>query len=755
MIDNLTSTTSFTRGSTLGRYRLVERIGEGGMGEVWRAHDTNLDRDVAIKLLHRAGDEKSRERFRREAMVLSRLSHPGVATIFDFDSREGFDFLVMEYVPGGTLASRVAQGPLTVDEVLRYGTAIADGLESAHKSGFLHRDLKPGNVVISGHDHPKILDFGIALLLNSGEGVPRITQAGMALGSIPYMSPEQLFGGADDERADIYSFGVMLYEMATGRLPFIKDRPEALMYAIINNAAPSVRSIRPDIPPALERLIEDCMRKDPSHRPASAGEVAAELRRLLDGSRSMEMAQPARSAIHSIAVLPLRNISGDASQEYFVAGMTEQIISDLSRIKALRVISRTSAMKYKDTTLSLPEVARELNVDAVLEGSALLVGNRVRAIMQLVRARDEETLWSDRYDRNIEDVLMLQSELADTVVKEIAVQLTPSEASSLAAEPRAIKPEAYEEFLKSRHSTFTGSREGIELGLRHAKRALAIDPNFALAWSALADCHIIRALRGIAPYAEAGGEAIAAANRALELDPSLGDATASLGIIQVYTGHLHEGITTLRKAIQLNPGHSMAHNILARALISLDRQADALTEAKKALALDPLSVLNQNSVGDAYYFARQYEQAVLAYRMSLEIDARFDGAHTDLARALEALGRFDEARAECIEARRLAGGMIGPLFAIAHLEAAAGNEAEARRILKELIESRSSRVVSAYGIASVHASLGDADEAFRWLDVAIDEGASGLLMLRVHPRLDPIRKDPRYWPLVKKLGLAD
>ena len=754
-IDNAIAT-SFEKGTELGRYRLVERIGEGGMGEVWRAHDANLDRDVAIKMLHRAGDEKSRERFRREAMVLSRLSHPGVATIFDFDSSGGFDFLVMEYVPGGTLASRVARGPLAVDEILRYGTAIAEALDSAHKSGFLHRDLKPGNVVISGHDHPKILDFGIALLLNSGEAVPRITQAGMALGSIPYMSPEQLFGGGDDERADIYSFGVMLYEMATGQLPFMKNRSEALMYAIINNAAPAVRSVRADIPPALERLIEDCMRKDPSHRPASAGDVAAELRRLMEGTRSAEMAQPARSSIHAIAVLPLRNISGDPAQEYFVAGMTEQIISDLSRIKALRVISRTSAMKYKDTALSLPEVARELNVDAVLEGSALLVGNRVRAIMQLVRARDEEMLWSDRYDRNVEDVLMLQSELAETVVKEIAVQLTPAEASSLAATQRPVNPEAYDHFLQSRHSSFTGTREGIELGLRHAKRALEIDSKFALAWSSLAECHILRALRGMAPYVETAAEATAAAKRALELDPSLGDAHASLGFVEFYTGDLREGIKLIRRAIELNPGHAMAHTILSRSLFSLEQHDEALAEAQKATALDPLSVLNQNTVGDAYYFAREHEKAVFAYRITLEIARRFDGAHADLGRALEALGRFDEARAEYNEARRLAGSDIAaPTFGLAHVEAAAGNEAEARRLLKELIDARESRVVSSYGIGALHASLGDVDEAYRWFDIAMKEGASGLVMLRVHPRLDSIRKDPRYLPLVKKLGLAD
>jgi serine/threonine-protein kinase len=726
------------------------------MGEVWKARDANLDRDVAIKLLHRAGDEKSRERFRREALVLSRLSHPGVATIFDFDSRDGVDFLVMEYVPGGSLASRLGRGPLSVDEILRYGAAIAEALESAHRSGFLHRDLKPGNIVISEHDHPKILDFGIALLLKgSEEDVPRITKAGMALGSVPYMSPEQLFGNADDARVDIYSLGVMLYEMATGQLPFVRNRPEALMYAIINNAAPAVRSIRPEIPPALERLIEDCMRKDPAHRPSSAAEVAVELRRLLDGTRSDEMRQPARSVIHAIAVLPLRNISGDPAQEYFVGGMTEAIMSDLSRLKSLRVISRTSAMKYKDTTLTLPEVARELNVDAILEGSALLIGNRVRVNAQLIRARDEETLWSNSFDRDLEDVLKLQSELAKTVAREVAIQVTPGEAVDQGIAPQTINREAYDEFLKSRHSAMTGAPQGIELGVRHAQRALSLDPNFALAWSALADCHIVRALRGIAPFVEAGAEANAAAMRALEIDPSLGHALASVGIVQVYSGKLHEGIATLRKAVLANPGHAMAHHILSRAFNALARFEDALPEAQKGAELDPLSVINQNGIGEVYYYSREYEKSVLAYRMSLEIDPRFDVSHTDLARSLEALGRFDEARAACEEGRRVSGGMIAPAFAMAHLEAAAGNEGEARRILNELIEMRSSRVVSAWAIAAIHASLGDVDEAFRWLDTAVEEGASGLLMLRVHPRLDPIRSDPRYWPLVERVGLGD
>lgn len=725
------------------------------MGQVWKAHDANLDRDVAIKLLNREHvDATSRERFRREALVLSRLSHPGVATIFDFDSNEGRDFLVMEYVPGGTLASRIAKGHLSIDEIVKLGAAIADALDSAHSSGFLHRDLKPGNVVISEHGHPKILDFGIALLLAASGATGRITQAGMALGSLSYMSPEQLFGEANDARADIYSLGVMLYEMTTGRVPFVKDRPEALMFAIINSAPAPARSIRVDIPAGLDRLIDECMQKDPSRRPVSAATVATALRGLLDPPRSGDVIQPARSEIRGIAVLPLRNVSNDPAQEYFVGGMTDAIISDLSRIKALRVISRTSAMKYKDTSLSLPEIARELNVDAVLEGSALLVRDRVRLSMQLVSARNEETLWSARYDRDLEDVLDLQADLAQTVVHEIAIQLTPAEVTQLATR-HTVNPEAHIEFLKSRYSSLLGSREGTDLAIRHAQRALEIDPEFALAWSALADCHVIRAVRGIAPAAEAMTAATDAANKARELDPSLAEPYASLGLVQTHTGDLVEGMRNLRKAIELNPGLAVAHFVLARGLSSLGRHEEAMVAVQKAVSLDPLSAMIHTGIGDAYYAAREYEKAVLSYRMSLEIDPRFDGAHTDVARALEALGQFDEARAEYEEGRRLAGGAAAPSFGLAHLEAAAGNEQEARRILAELTAARATRVVSAWGIGAVHASLGDVDEAFQWFDIAVKEKASGLLLLRVHPRLDPIRKDPRYWPLVERVGLAD
>jgi serine/threonine-protein kinase len=742
-------------GTSLGRYRLLAPLGAGGMGEVWRAHDANLDRDVAIKLLgaNALSDGPSRERFRREAHVLASLSHPGVATIYDFDAQDGIDFIVMELVPGGSLESLLETGALPIDDVLRIGAAIADALHDAHERGFLHRDLKPGNVVLTQSGQPKILDFGLALLLANAKGSAKITQTGMILGSLPYMSPEQLLGEADSASTDIYALGVMLFEMAAGRRPFSKERAEALMFEIFGNAAPSLRSIRDDVPAELDRIVGECLAKEPSHRPPTAAAVSAALRAIGTGSHA-HTAPPPVQPIRAIAVLPLRNVSRDAAQEYFADGMTEAIISDLARIRALKVISPTSVMRYKNTDKSLPEIARELNVDAVLEGSALLVGNRVRISLQLVSARADETLWADRYDRELTDVLTLQSEVAGAVAREIAIQLTPEEARQL--ENRAtVNPEAMLEVLKCKHSAFGGSKDAVDQALRHAHRALELDPHFALAWSALADCQSFRATRGMAPPAEAGAEAIAAARHALDLDPSLADAHASLGIIQAHAGDVRDGLRELDRAVALNPGLAFAHNMRSRVLLAFERRDEALAAANLSAQLDPLSMLIRTVVGDAHYFAREYEKSVFHYRMAIELDPRFDGAHTDLARSLEALGRFDEARAANEEGRRLAGGVAGPSFGLAHLEAAAGNEAEARRILAELTAARATRVVSAWGIAAVYASLGDVDDAYRWLDVAVAEKATGLILLRVHPRLDPIRGDARYWPLVRRVGLAD
>ncbi len=724
------------------------------MGEVYRAHDLHLDRDVAVKVLLRGSlaDPTARERFRREAHVLSRLSHPGVATIFDFDTQDDVDFLVMEYVPGGTLQSRLQEGPLDFDEVIRIGAEIGDALEGAHRLGYLHRDLKPGNVVLTAAGTAKILDFGLAGLLHATHTVTDLTKAGTIFGSLPYMSPEQLRGEADDSRTDVYGLGTLLYEMSTGRRPFDKDRPEALMFEILHGATRPVRSLRPETPPELDRLIDSCLNKDPALRPVSAEAVSQTLRRIRDQAQHGVQSEPVGDAIRSLAVLPLENVSRDRAQEYFADGMTEALILELSRIKALRVISRTSAMKYKGIQKALPEIARELNVDAILEGSALLVGKRVRVTVQLVSAKADETLWADRYDGEIEDVLDLQSQVAETVAKEIAVQVTPREATQL-AKRRTVSAEAHVEYLKGGHTAAAASPQAIELSLRHFQRALELDPTYAPAWAGVAACHYIRAGRGMAPPAEATAQARTAASKALELDESLAEAYSVLGAIAAHDLDFPTGIRHLQRAIELNPGLTSAYYHLGRLFYCSERHREAQEAMLKALSLDPLSMLIHTNVGDAYYYAREYERSLVYYRKAVELDPRFDGAHTDLARSLEALGRFDEAHQQYEEGRRLSGGVAGPSFGLAHLEASRGNEAAARGILEELIAARSQRVVSAWGIAALHASLGDVDETYRWLDVAVQERATGLTFLRVHPRLDSIRQDPRYLALLQRVGL--
>jgi TolB-like protein/Flp pilus assembly protein TadD len=606
----------------------------------------------------------------------------------------------------------------------------------------------------------KVLDFGLAKLAiadsagapdGSSPTQPTPSVVGLVVGTIPYMAPEQLRGEAVDARTDLFALGALLYELATGRRPFAGATSADLASSILRDAPVPIASLRADSPHDLDHIVLRCLEKDAHRRYASARELAAELRSL-QGAPALVDPPPAAEVIRSLAVLPLENIARDPAQEYFADGMTEALISDLARLKNLRVISRTSAMKYKGINKALPEIARELNVDAIVEGSALLLGKRVRINVQLISARRDETLWSERYDHDLEDVLELQSSVAQAIAREIELRITPGEAKRLARR-QEVHPEAHLEYLKGKHTAEATSPQAIELSLRHFLRALELSPGFAPAWAGVAECHYTRAGRGMAPPAEALAQARAAALKALELDDSLAEAHAVLGAVQVRELELAGAIQSLRKAIELNPGLALAYNVLGRIYYCTERHADAQQAMLDALKLDPLSMILHTAVGDAYYYARDYVRSVEYYRRAIALDPRFDGAHTDLARSLEALGRFDEARAEYEEGQRMAGSIALPSFGLAHLEVSRGNQARARTMLAELEAGRAHRVVSAWGIAALHACLRDADEAFRWLDTAIEEGATGLIFLRVHPRLDPIRGDRRYPRLLARLGL--
>ncbi len=768
---------ALTPGTRLGSYEILARIGAGGMGELYRARDSRLRRELALKILPDAfsRDPDRLARFEREARAVAALNHPNIVVLYSIEDTDGVRFLTMELVEGQTLDGLVTPHGLAVERLIDLGIGIADALTAAHEKGVVHRDLKPANVMVTREGRVKVLDFGLAKLETHPSELGHTAAAsvttplsvpGQIMGTVPYMAPEQLRGEPTDARTDLFALGIMLYELAAGRRPFDGATLADVSSAILRDAPRSLVQLRAELTGDLDRIVSRCLEKDPRARFQTALDVSNELQRLKrvapvaapsdrrglpERRQQGAVSAPEPRVIRSLVVLPLENVSRDPTQEYFADGMTEALISELARLKALRVISRTSAMKYKGVKRALPEIGRELSVDAILEGSALLVGKRVRVTVQLASAGTDETLWADRYDGEIEDVLDLQSRIAETVAKEIAVQVSPREETQL-AKRRSVNPEAHVEYLKGRHAAAETSPQAIDLSLRHFARALELDPNYAPAWEGVAQSHLTRGSRGMAPPAVANEEARVAAMRALSLDDSLAGAHAALGNLALRALDLRGSLAHLKRAIDLDPGSADTYSVLGRVHYCAERHPEAQEAMLKALSLDPLSMVIHTAVGDAYYYAREYERSVGYYRKAIALDPRFDGAHTDLARSLEALGQFDEARAEYTEGRRLGGGIAGPSFGLAHLEASRGNTDAARAMLQELIAARPQRVVSAWGIAALHASLNDVDEAFRWLDVAIEEHAAGIIFLRVHPRLDPIRSDPRHPALIRKLG---
>jgi serine/threonine protein kinase/tetratricopeptide (TPR) repeat protein len=746
---------------------VLAALGAGGMGEVYRARDTRLGREVAIKVLPDgvASHPDRLARFEREARTVAALSHPNIVVLHSIEQDGPVRFLTMELVEGTTLEPLVVPGGLPAARVLAIAAPLVDAVAAAHERGVVHRDLKPRNVMVTREGRVKVLDFGLAKLIaatdpstSASPTEQALSREGDVLGTVPYMAPEQVRGQAVDERTDVFALGVLLYELAAGRRPFTGATAADVGSAILRDEPAPLGGLRTDLPAAFVQVVERCLRKSAAARYANARELAADVSHTSGSPPAAAPAAPARTeaapseSLRSLAVLPLENVSRDPAQEYFADGMTEALISDLARLPELRVISRRSAMQYKGVTKPLPEIARELDVDAILEGSALLVGNRVRISVSLLAARRDETLWSERYDRKLEDVLDLQSEVAAAVAREIALRVSSSDANRL-EQRREVVAEAHIEYLKGKHVAEATSPQAIELAVRHFQRALELDPGYADAWAGLAEAHTTRASRGMAPPAEANAQAKVAADRALALNESNAEAHAVLGQLHARAGDIPEAIAALRRAIELNPGLGSALMVLTRVYYCTERHAEAQATALKALSLDPLSMIIHTVVGDALYYAREYERSLEYYRRAIALDPRFDGAHTDLARSLEALGRFDEARAEYEEGRRLGGGVAMPSFGLAHLAACRGDTDEARQILAEMVAARGQRVVSAWGIAALHAALGDVDDAFAWLDTAVAEGATGLVFLRVHPRLDPIRHDPRYAALVKRLRL--
>jgi eukaryotic-like serine/threonine-protein kinase len=784
-------------GQTISHYRIVEKLGSGGMGVVYRAHDERLDRDVALKVLPDGmlSDETARKRFLKEARTLSQLSHPNIATVFDFDHEHSTDFLVMELIPGITLDRKIAAGPLAEKEIIGIGEQVARALEEAHEHGIVHRDLKPGNVMVTPKGQVKVLDFGLARLLKPRDpnATESFTEADAVAGTLPYMAPEQLRGDAVDQRTDIYAAGAVLYEMSTGKRPFESKVSTALVDDIIHKPLVPPAQLKPSLPSRLEDVILKCLEKDPENRYQSAKELLVDLRRLTAPSTATRVVHGTRRSwryatglalvlivialvgtnvarrqrppvpaprVQSLAVLPLQNFSADPEQQYFVDGMTEAVISDLAKIQALKVISRTSVMPYKNSKKSMRDIANELHADAVIEGSVMRSADRVRITVQLIDASSDRHLWTESYERELKNVFALQGEVAQAIAQQVRAVVTPQEQERL-AQKRPIDPEVYELYLKGRHIMMRGDLEDVRTAIEHFQSGLMKDPNNALLYTGLADAYIDKMIDVHESPVEATVKARAAATKALELDDSLAEAHTSLGAIKLYydwdwTSAEHE----LKRAIELNPGYPLAYVIYGEYLTIVGRNAEAIPYFEKAHGLDPLLGDSYATRGYSLFMAHKYEDAIGQYRKALELEPDAI-TYFGLVLARAEKGDYTTAIAEAEKATKLNHSPL-LLTALASAYARAGRRADANRVLRRLEEISKQQgpapawhavgtpYVCPYEVAGVYAQLGEKDRAFEWLDKAY-RGRSCMYWLRQDPRLDSIHSDPRFQELLTKM----
>ena len=819
----------------MGMYKLGPLLGAGGMGEVYRAHDTRLGRDVAIKILpaHFVSDPDRRAQLEREARLLARLNHPHIGAIYGLDDTDNVLALVLELVEGETLAERIAGAPVPVIDAIAIARQIADALGAAHDSGIVHRDLKPANIKLTPGGTVKVLDFGIARSNPSGGNGPDSvapptmtldsTVPGIILGTAAYMSPEQARGKSVDKRTDIWAFGCVLYEMLSGRRPFAGETVSDTIAAILERE-PELSGLPERTPASLRTLVRRCLEKDPRQRLQDIGDARLELEELstklsspsvrgtdarLDGISASEprgrLHAPAEgwtavdaamsaqanvgqfsrwridrrvawmlagglsvalvlvlaltqrvwreeTPIRSVAVLPLENLSGDPEQEYFADGMTDQLIAVLSQVGTLRVISRTSVMQYKQARKPLPAIAQELHVDAVVEGSVVRVGDKVRITAKLIRAAGERHLWGRSYERDVRDVLALQSEVARSIASEVDVVLTPQEQARLAS-TRSVDPESQHQVLLGTFHANKGTEEGLRRAIEYFETAATKDPDNASAYAGIAEAYSGLSSLYMHPR-EAMPKAKTAAQTALKLDESLASAHATLGYINlIYDWDGPAAKRELERAIQLNPSLAMARVNYAFYLTTQDRREEAIQEIRRAAELDPLSLRSYADGASLLIFVQRYEEAIALAQKGLELDHNFAFGLAFQGLAYAEQGRFQEAVSHLQKAAQLDNSST--ILALgAHVHAVAGQKSEARRLIQEVQEGTKRRYFCPYEIATAYVSLGDPDTAYKWVQKGLEDRADCMAWLGVEPWIERFRSDPRYGSLLRAVGLS-
>lgn len=796
-------------GNSIGPYKILSMIGSGGMGEVYRARDSRLGRDVVVKiLLEKFSENRDRlQRFVQEARSASALNHPNIITIYDIGSFESGTYIAMEFIEGKTLREILSSGPVSLKKAIHIAAQLADGLARAHEAGIIHRDLKPENVMISKDGFVKILDFGLAKTslpkTQDASDLPTQirTDAGFILGTAAYMSPEQASALAVDFRSDQFSFGIIFYEMVTGKNPFYRKTTVDTLSAIINEEAKPVGSFNPELPAHIQWIIDRCMAKNCEDRYGSTRDLAKDIQnigdRFADGVTLVrkEPLPPGRRRIlrkislllgiavlvfglavalnigdlrkhffgpdlemvqiRSLAVLPLQNLSGDPNQDYFSDGMTDALISELGKISSLKVISRTSIMQYKKSKKSLPEVARELNVDGIVEGSVLRAGQRVRITAQLIVGRADQRMWGESYEGTLSDVLALQSEVARAIVSQIRVQLTPEEKTRLSI-VKQVNPESNEAYLKGLYCFNAGLnnpsyKEYLELlrkSFDYFHQAIKIDPQNAAAYAGLAGAYQFYA----GDYQEYYPKSKAAALKALELDDSLAEAHGALGYdLWVYDWDWPGAEREFKRAIQLNP--SLGRHGYALYLSASGRHSEAIAEIKKTEELNPMDLSVKLSMGGIYIHAREYDQAIHAMQNLVSLSPKDPHFNARLGYAYYCKGMYQEAVERLKWSignadNQLVKDEYSSYLALAY--AASGNTFAAMKILNQLKESNHYWKFS--WVAAIYAALGEKDEAIEWLEKAFQQRAN-LHYLKVEPPFDRLHSDPRFQDLCRRIGI--